>query len=58
MKGSSMKKVEEKALIFSTFTSVLLSFAVVIGAVALITLRTKQNRDYDEKWKDYDECVV
>ncbi|MBR6923086.1 MAG: hypothetical protein IKH50_00930 [Oscillospiraceae bacterium] len=58
MKGSSMKKVEEKALIFSTFTSVLLSFAVVIGAVALITLRTKQNRDYDEKWKDYDECGV
>jgi len=53
MKGSLMKKVEEKALIFSTFTSVLLSFAVVIGAVALITLRTKQNRDYDEKWKDY-----
>lgn len=58
MKRSSMKKVEEKALIFSTFTSVLLSFAVVIGAVALITLRTKQNRDYDEKWKDYDECGV
>ena len=58
MKGSSMKKVEEKALVFSTFTSVLLSFAVVIGAVALITLRTKQNRDYDEKWKDYDECGV
>ncbi len=58
MKGSSMKKVEEKALIFSTFTSVLLSFAVVIGAVALITVRTKQNRDYDEKWKDYDECGV
>ena len=57
-KGFTMKKVEEKALIFSTFTSVLLSFAVVIGAVALITLKTKQNRDYDDKWKDYDECGV
>ncbi len=53
-----MKKIEEKALILSTFTSVLLSFAVVIGAVAFITLRTKQHRDYDEKWKDYDECGV
>jgi len=50
--------VEEKALVFSTFTSVLLSFVVVIGALALITVRTKQNRDYNEKWKDYDECGV
>lgn len=53
-----MKNVEQKALVFSTFTSVLLSFAVVIGAVAFITLKTKQNRDYNEKWKDYDECGV
>ena len=47
-----MKKVQEKALILSTFTSVLLSFAVVIGTVAFILLRTKQHREYDEKWKD------
>lgn len=53
-----MKKVEEKALILSTFTSVLLSFAVVIGAVAFFTLKTKRNRDYNDKWKDYDECGV
>lgn len=53
-----MKNVEEKALVFSTFTSVLLSFVVVLGTVAFVTLKTKQNRDYDEKWKDYDECGV
>ncbi|MCQ2465608.1 MAG: hypothetical protein MJ095_08505 [Oscillospiraceae bacterium] len=58
MKGFIMKKIEEKALVFSTFTSVLLSFVVVLGAVAIVTLKTKQNRDYDEKWKDYDECGV
>lgn len=53
-----MKKVEEKALILSTFTSVLLSFAVVIGVVSFITFKTKQSRDYNDKWKDYDECGV
>ena len=53
-----MKKVQEKALILSTFTSVLLSFAVVIGTVAFILLRTKQHREYDEKWKDYDPHEV
>ena len=57
-KGHIMKKVQEKALILSTFTSVLLSFAVVIGTVAFILLRTKQHREYDEKRKDYDECGV
>lgn len=53
-----MKKVEEKALILSTFTSVLLSFAVVIGVVSYISLKAKQHREYNDKWKDYDECGV
>jgi len=53
-----MKKVEEKALILSTFTSVLLSFAVVIGVISFIVLKARQLRDYKDKWKDYDECGV
>ncbi len=57
-KEVTMKKVEEKALVFSTFTSVLLSFTLIIGVVAFISFRTKKKRDYCEKWKDYDECGV
>lgn len=53
-----MKKVEEKALILSTLTSVILSFTVVIGAISFIILKIKQNREYKDKWKDYDECGV
>ncbi|MBR6598872.1 MAG: hypothetical protein IKK88_01050 [Oscillospiraceae bacterium] len=54
-----MKKVEEKALVLSTFTSALLSFAVVIvGVVAFVSVRNKSKRDYCEKWQDYDECGV
>lgn len=53
-----MKKAEEKALIFSTFTSVLLSFTLIIGIVSVISFKTKKKRDYCEKWKDYDECGV
>ncbi len=53
-----MKKAEEKALVLSTFASVLLSFAVVIvGVVAFVSVR-RNKRDYSDRWKDYDECGV
>ena len=48
-----MKKVEEKALIFSTFTSVLLSFAVVIGAVALIKNGPADEQENAKKFIDW-----
>ena len=53
-----MKKPEEKALIFSTLTSVLLSLVVVIGSVAVIAAKLKKDHDYNEKWRDYDECGI
>lgn len=53
-----MKKVEEKALVYSTFTSVILSFAMFVSVVAYICYKFKQKRDDCEKWKDYDECGV
>lgn len=53
-----MKKSEEKALILSTCTSVILALSVFIGVVSFICFKIKQKRDYSEKWKEYDECGV
>lgn len=53
-----MKKYEEKALILSTLTSVLLAVALVITTVSFVVLKLKQKKKHDEKWKDYDECGV
>jgi len=53
-----MKKTEEKALIFSTLTSVLLSLVVVIGSIAIVAAKIKRDHDHDEKWRDYDECGI
>lgn len=53
-----MKKYEEKVLIFSTLTSVLLSLALVITTVSFVVLKLKHKKEYSEKWKDYDGCGV
>lgn len=54
----AMKKAEEKALVMSTFTSVLLALSVAVSVVYFISAKIKQKRAYIEKWKDYDECGV
>ncbi len=53
-----MRKSEEKALIFSTLTSVLLSVTVIIGIISLISMKIKKDHAYIEKWRDYDECGI
>lgn len=53
-----MKKYEEKVLILSTLTSVLLAVALVITTISFVVLKLKQKKAHAEKWKDYDECGV
>ena len=51
------KKNDNHALVVSTaVTSIILALSVLAGIVAVVLTKINNNKKYDEKWKDYDEC--
>lgn len=40
------------------FIAVLAALICVISSVAYIVYKTTSNRNYELKWKDYDECGI
>ncbi len=47
---------ENKALVISSITTLVLAVTVIITVVGLFASKIKKDRVHDEKWKDYDEC--
>lgn len=47
---------ENKALIISTITTLVLAVTVVISVIGFFVSKARKDRAYIEKWKDYDEC--
>ncbi|MDE5917851.1 MAG: hypothetical protein K2G62_06975 [Oscillospiraceae bacterium] len=40
------------------FVTVLTALICVTCSVAYIVFRTMSNKNYEQKWKDYDECGI
>ncbi len=57
MKNSSEENYNgNRALVLSTFTSVVLALSLLIGVVVCTVAKIRSNKKHKEKWKDYDEC--
>lgn len=40
------------------FVPVLTALVCVVASVAYIVFKIMSNKNYEEKWKDYDECGI
>jgi amino acid permease len=47
---------ENKALVISTISTLVLALSVVIAVTGFFITKIKKDKAYIEKWKDYDEC--
>jgi len=47
---------ENKALIISTITTLVLAVTVIIAVIGFFISKARKHKAYIEKWKDYDEC--
>ncbi len=47
---------ENKALIISTITTLVLAVTVIISVIGFFISKARKHKAYIEKWKDYDEC--
>ncbi|MGN1480343.1 hypothetical protein [Porcipelethomonas sp.] len=53
-----MEEKKRKRNSIAVLIPVLLALICGITSVAYIVFRMISNKDYEEKWKDYDECGI
>ena len=53
-----MEENKKKRNSIAVLIPVLLALICVITSVSYIVFRMISNKDYEEKWKDYDECGI
>lgn len=54
--GKNKDNSENKALIISAISTLVLAISVVITVIGFFVSKARKDKVYKEKWKDYDEC--